>query len=193
MRTLRLLRRLCVARKGRASLLCAAASICASFLGNLLAQSTSADEYSIRAAMLFNLTKFIDWPAWKMDPSHPKFLVCILGHDPIEPYADRYLQNQSVLAKPVQLRMIKDLSDAAGCHILYVSAGGKRSFESAAADLTKAGVLSVSERSVSRGSAQIIGLPLDIDHVQSDVNLGAAQSAGFAVSSKLLHLAVVTQ
>ncbi len=180
-------------RKGRVHLLCAAAVVSSSSVGNLQAQSGSADEYSIRAAMLFNLTKFIDWPAWKMDPSHPQFVVCILGHDPIEPYAERYLQHQSVMAKPVQLRMLRDLSDAAGCHILYVSAGGKRSFESAAAELTKAGVLSVSERSVSRSSAQIVGLPLDSDHVQIDVNLGAAESAGFAVSSKLLRLAAVTQ
>ena len=193
MKALGFFRRLCFARIGRASLLCASALVGISSTGELEAQSGSADEYSIRAAMLFNLTKFIDWPAWKMDPSHPKFLVCILGHDPIEPYADRYLQNQSVLAKPVQLRTIKSLSDVAECHILYVSASGKRSFESAAGDLTKDGVLSVSERSVGRGSAQMIGLPLDNDHVQIDVNLGAVQSAGFAVSSKLLHLAAVTQ
>lgn len=180
-------------RKPSAFLLCVAAIFGNSATEKLGAQSSSADEYSIRAAMLLNLTKFIDWPAWKMDSSHPQFLVCILGHDPIEPYADRYLQNQSVMARPVQLKTLKDLSDAAGCHILYVSASGKRSFEADAAELTKAGVLSVSERSVSRSSAQIVGLPLDNDHVQIDVNLGVAQSAGFAVSSKLLHLATVTQ
>lgn len=177
----------------KALLLCTAAFIWGNSAGMSQAQSNSADEYAIRAAMLFNLTKFIDWPAWKMDHSHPIFLVCILGHDPIEPYTDRYLQNQSVMNKPVQLKMIKDLNDATGCHILYVSANGKRNFERAAADLTKAGVLSVSEQSVSRNSAQIVGLPLDNDHVHLDVNLGAAQSGGFSVSSKLLRLATVMQ
>lgn len=57
------------------------------------AESASADEYEIRAAMLMNLTKFIDWPAWKLDASHPQFLICILGPDPIGPAADRYLLN----------------------------------------------------------------------------------------------------
>lgn len=185
-------RRLGFGRKRKAFLLCAAALIGSNSAATSQAQSSSADEYAIRAAMLFNLTKFIDWPAWKMDLSHPKFLVCILGHDPIEPYTDRYLQNQSVMNKPVQLKIIKDLNDAAGCHILYISASGKRDFERAAADLTKAGVLSVSEQSVTRRSAQIVGLPLDNNYVHLDVNLGAAQSGGFAVSSKLLRLATVT-
>ena len=184
---------LCFARKRRAFLLCAAALIESNVTTTLQAQSSSADEYAIRAAMLFNLTKFIDWPAWKMDLSHPNFLVCILGHDPIEPYTDRYLQNQNVVNKPIQLKAIKDLSDAAECHILYVSASGKHNFERVAADLTKAGVLSVSEQPVSRNSAQIVGLPLDNDHIHLDVNLGAAQSGGFSVSSKLLRLATVTQ
>ncbi len=174
-------------------LLCTAALLMGSAGRPVQAQSSSADEYALRAAMLLNLTKFIEWPAWKVNSLHPTFLVCILGRDPIEPYTDRYLQHQIILNKPVQLKSLKDLNDAADCHILYISAGGKHAFEHGAAGLSSAGVLSVSEQAVSHDSSLILGLPLDNDHVHIDVNLGAAQSAGFAVSSKLLHLATVMQ
>ena len=173
--------------------LCTAILLVSSPSRPVQAQSGSADEYALRAAMLLNLTKFIEWPAWKVSSLHPTFLVCILGHDPIEPYTDRYLQHQTILNKPVQLKSLKDLSDAADCHILYISTGGKHAFEHSAANLSSAGVLSVSEQAVSHDSPQILGLPLDNDHVHIGINLSAAQSAGFAVSSRLLHLATVMQ
>ena len=162
-----------------------------------LAQSESstgsADEFEIRAAMLFNLTRFIDWPAAKIDAAHSDFVFCILGADPIGLDLDILLRNKTVGTKPVRLRHINSMTTAGDCHVLYIGAAEHKNVERASAVLEKDGVLIVSEHSNVDSPDQMIGLPTVDDHVHIDVNLSLAQRGGFAISSKLLHLATVTR
>ena len=156
------------------------------------ARAGSADEYEIRAAMLLNIARFVDWPAWKLDAAHPQFVVCLLGTDPIGPYADRFLQHQVIANHPVAVKHLGGAEDLAACHLLYVTAGNGRLLNRSRADLAKAAVLTVSEDSNTTSPDQIIGLPTVDEHVQIDVNLGGAQRSGLAISSRLLRLATVT-
>jgi hypothetical protein len=159
---------------------------------NCPAQGTSADEYEIRAAMLFNLTKFIEWPTWKMDGAHPDFQVCMLGADPLGSELETMLQRKIVRGKPVVLRHLANLESVESCHILYVGAGERKTAARASAELAKRAILTISERSNLESPGQVIGLPTSEEHVHIDVNLGGAQKSGLTVSSKLLHLATVT-
>jgi hypothetical protein len=158
-----------------------------------IAQTTTADEYEIRAAMLLNLTRFIVWPASKFDAAHPQFLLCIVGSDPIMLDVDRTFQNQNVAGKPVQVRHLSSLDGASSCHVLYVSGSQRKNVERVQDELMKNGVLTVSERANSNSPSQIIGLPALDERVRIEVNLGAAQRTGLTISSRLLHLATVTQ
>jgi hypothetical protein len=156
------------------------------------AQTTTADEYEIRAAMLLNLTKFIEWPNAKVDAAHPQFLICILGPDPIGPGADRYLQNQNVGGKPVHVRHLSSTEAVNSCQILYVAESEHKNIERFAPELMKSGVLTISERSNATSPNQVIGLPTLNERVHIDINLGAAKRTGLTISSKLLRLATVT-
>ena len=159
---------------------------------SVFAQKASADEYEIRAAMLFNLTRFIDWPAWKLDPAHPEFAVCLLGSDPIGSNIDTLMQGKTVQSRPVVVRHLTSIDNATACHILYESAGSRKSVAHALGELEKNAVLTISEKSNADNQAQVMGLPTSEDHVHIEVNLGAAQRSGLTISSRLLHLATVT-
>ena len=156
------------------------------------AQKASADEYEIRAAMLFNLTRFIDWPAWKLDATHPEFDVCLLGANPIGTSIDALMQGKTVQNKPVVVKHLTSIDNATACHILYESAGARKGVAHASGELEKSAVLTISEKANSDNPAQVMGLPTSDDHVHIEVNLGAAQRSGLTISSRLLHLATVT-
>ena len=158
-----------------------------------VAQAASADEYEIRAAMLLNLTKFIDWPPSKFDNTHPEFRICVLGQDPINPYVDRFFRNQSVGARPIRVEHLSTLETASGCNMLYVGAGVRKNLGAALAELARSSVLVLSERSNASSPNQVIGLPSIDEHVHIEVDLGEAQRAGLTFSSKLLRLATVTR
>jgi hypothetical protein len=142
--------------------------------------------------MLLNLTRFIDWPAAKLDAAHPQFVVCILGQDPISPFADRFLQNQSVGARPIRIEHLNSLDTATGCHMLYIGMSERKNLSAALGELMKSNVLILSERANVNSPNQVVGLPSIDDHVHIEVDLGAAQRSGLTFSSKLLRLAAVT-
>ena|SRR5450432_1776717 len=156
-------------------------------------QSASADEYEIRAAMLFNLTRFIDWPAAKLDQGNRQFQICVLGSDPIGVDLDVLLRNKSVGTRPVAIRHLKSADGADDCQILYVGAAERADFARASTALARNGVLTISERSNADSPGQMIGLPVVEERVRIEVNLGLVQRSGLTISSKLLHLATVSQ
>jgi hypothetical protein len=157
----------------------------------LCSQNKTADEDAIRAAMLFNLTKFIEWPSWKLGASHPEFSVCVLGSDPIGLELDNSLRNRMVGSKPLVVRHLAAPEAATGCHILYVSGGESKKLRRVADSMAKNAVLTVSERSNTEVPEQVIGLPTVEDRIHIEVNLSTAQQSGLTISSKLLHLATV--
>lgn len=68
-------------------------------------QST-ADEYEIKAAMLVNLTKFVEWPAAKLGDAGSPFVIGVLGHDPFGHDLDKQLAGKSVAGHPVVIQRL---------------------------------------------------------------------------------------
>lgn len=164
----------------------------------LLAVSTArcralndADEYDIRAAMLINITRFVEWPAWKVNAQNPQISICVVGIDPIAPSLDHLLQSET--SSPIKIHHLGSFDAATSCQVLYVSLHEQKSLKQLAPKLSKAAVLVVSEEPNATSPNQIIGLPTEDEHVHIDVNLAAAKLAGITISSKLLHLATVTR
>ncbi len=184
--------RLSISKAGRWSLLITTIALqyTSTFISH--AQTTTADEYDIRAAMLFNLTKFIEWPATKFDGTHPVFYICVLGSDPLNVELDLLLPGKAVDGKPIVVRHLSSLDTANTCHVLYVAASQRNNVVRASAELAKNSVLTVSEKTNADNPEQVVGLPNVEDHVRIHINLSAAQRSSLTVSSRLLHLAMVT-
>lgn len=156
-------------------------------------QSGVADEYDIRAAMLVNIPRFVSWPASKVDPAHPRILLCIVGSDPVKPSLDHLLQQEAGEAHILRVKHLNSFEGASGCDMVYAGHGEQHELREAAPGLLKAGVLVITERPNNNNPDQIIGLPTAEEHVRIEVNLTAAQRAGLTISSKLLRLATVTR
>jgi len=162
-------------------------------LASLIAHAQgTADEAGIRTAMLINMARFTEWPAWKMDAGHPQFLICILGADPIDRYAERILDHQTINDKPVSVRHLKSGDAIEPCHVLYVSVANRKYLAQSQAKITCGAVLTVSELSNDITRDQMVGLPVDGDHIRIEINLTLAQRSGLRISSRILRIASVT-
>lgn len=166
---------------------------CALLCGVCKAQESDADEYEVRAAMLFNMTKFVDFPGWKTGDSASPFQVCFLGIDPSTTAIESLLKGKSVDTKPVVTHRLGKTDDGAGCHILYVAKTERKRFAELMPSLTKASVLTVGEADWLTTSGGVVGLPLVDSRVRIEINLGSAQRSSINVSSKLLRLATVVR
>src|SRR5687767_15923633 len=86
------------------------------------------DEYEVKAACLFNFTKFIEWP--KSIDSSP-FAICILGDDPSGPALDLMAQEKVAGGPFIQDRKVKEADGAREYQMVFVCSteGNKRSTE----------------------------------------------------------------
>ena len=157
------------------------------------AQTSSASEDEIRAAMVSHLPLFVQWPATKTDPAHPQFRVCLLGADPIEPVLEAAFHNVSTLPMPVVFSRVSLSDHLEACYLLYIGVGTRGNLFKLIAGLAQASVLTVSERPIDVVAGQVIGLPLEENHIRIEVNLAAAQSSRLTISSRLLSLATAVR
>ncbi len=150
-------------------------------------------EYEVKAAMLYNFARFVDWPQQALgQPSEP-LVLGVLGPDPFGGILDDTLRGVTVNGRPIVVRRFAGVADLKVCHILFISSSEVKSLPLVAQVFEKSAVLTVSDidRFATRGG--MIGFTLDGNKVRFEINLDAAEKAGLKISSKLLKLATVTR
>jgi hypothetical protein len=158
------------------------------FAGELEQNVVSIDEYRIKAAYLYGLTKFILWPnehAWQ--DSSP-LDICIYGHNPFS----RHLEALGSLVSrnhPIVVRAIEPWRSAIGCRILFIGAGNVPPPQLASGELTAAGVLTVGESEEFLRGGGLVSLLTEDDGVRIALNYTDAKRAGFVIDGGLLDIA----
>ncbi len=146
-----------------------------------------AEEYRLKAAILFNLAKFVDWPENAFsDPGAP-LVLCVLGSDPFGSSLDDVLRGRSIGRRTVVARRIAGL--AQGCHVLFIAGSERKRVSAITERLRDASVLTVSEDDAFTSQGGMIALETEGERVRFDINGGAAERAGLKVSARLLSLA----
>lgn len=87
---------------------------------NVMALS-SATESEIEATFLFNLGRFITWPAKAFTEPLSMFRICVLGQDPFKEKLDIVIKDRRIANHTVEILRLTQVEDAGNCHILFVS------------------------------------------------------------------------
>ena len=143
-------------------------------------------EYRVKAAYLFNFTKFIEWPnAAFVGGRSFSFSICVAGRNPFGPALTATVARETAAGLPLATRVV-NAGGAPGCHVLFVPAG-----VAAAPYLRSVGnlpVLTVGESPDFLAQGGIINFVLDAGRVRFEINQAAAERAQLRISSRLLQL-----
>lgn len=148
--------------------------------------NTSAEtslEFQVKAAFLFNFTKFVQWPVSAFSDANSPFVICIIGNDPFGRALDDIVEGESVNGHKIDVQRITDTPQS--CHVLYGAENVMPPWSTAPA----AGILTVGERESILAHGAVIGFVLDNGRVRFDISLKAAARQGLKLSSKLLSVA----
>jgi hypothetical protein len=158
------------------------------FAGSLMAQTT-AKEYRIKAAFLFNFAHYVEWPPDTFKDANSPLTYCTIGDDPFEGVLDQSLNAKSVGTHPLRVQHLKAPENLQGCQIVFIGANEKKRATAILESLKQAPVLVVGESShfVQEGGA--IGFLSEENTVRFEVNLDAAQRARLNISATLLSVA----
>ena len=153
------------------------------------AQESPVGEYELKAAILYNLTKFGEWPASAYRDSQTATVLCILGRDPFGNVLKEAIPREAAGVRPLLIRYLQRQEALGVCHLLYVSSSERKTMPQLFSALKGSGVLTVGETSRFAAQGGMIQFTLEDKQVRFDINLGAATREGVRISSKLLMLA----
>lgn len=156
-----------------------------------MADDSQTTEYKVKAAFLYNFSRFITWPEHDRQKDG-KFNLCILGRDPFMELLDP-LSGKSVQKSSLNIKRLTTLDQSHACQIIYVSQTGNRNLEYIMSALKDQPVLTVSDIEDFTAYGGIIQFKLVDNKVRFNINIDNANHAGLTISSKLLSLATVVR
>ena len=146
-------------------------------------------EYELKAAFLFNLSKFVEWPASAFAGADDAIVIGILGEDPFEGRLQQTVEGKIVGGRRFRIRYVKADRDAQACHIVFISHSEKDRLAQIAERLRGSPTLSVSDVGPFAELGGVLHFDLDGRRVRLVINPEAAKGAGLKLSAKLLNLA----
>jgi hypothetical protein len=173
--------------KRRQWLTCVAAAILLA-PGPAAAQRSGSTEAAVKAAFLYNFTKFVEWPeAAFAQPSAP-FVVCAFAGAAFRRELEAILQNEQVGARQIAIAPAS-LDDPRGCHMAYFAEGDAGRQGRMLDQVKRLPVLTVGEgrRFLEQGGQ--LAFFLEHDRVRFAISRRAAEAAGLTISSRLLRVA----
>lgn len=164
-------------------------------------------EYQIKAAILYNLLKFVDWPQDKTPDSNEPLIIGLIGQDPFLNSFDPILE-ENPEAKPVTIRRFPGFSELEKAeraepdqphpqiqtiresHLLFICRSELQHWAKILKSTEGHGVLTVADSSGFLEAGGIINLVTDHDKIRFEVNTAVARRAALRIRSRLLRLAV---
>lgn len=156
--------------------------------GPYLASATGqrVDEYRLKAALIYAIAKFVDWPAETFAAPAAPMHVCVFGVDPFGPTLDDTFKGRTVGGHPVNIRRVTDIDPL--CNVLFVSRSERKRMALITDQLRSSAVLTVSEEDGFRSVGGMIELYSDGEKVRFSLNLKAFEAARLKPSARLRQI-----
>lgn len=148
-----------------------------------------AREYDLKAAFLFNFSRFVDWPPAAVGAPGTPFVIGVLGDDPFGGSLDEVVAGDSVGTHPIHVQRLTSAAEATSCHILFVSRSEAERAGRVLETLGSHPVLTVSDLDHFALRGGVIGFTVAGGRLKLEINLRAARASGLVISSKLLRQA----
>jgi hypothetical protein len=156
------------------------------------ASGTRAVEHEVKAAYLYNFTKFVTWPTTAFESDSEPLRVCIVEDSDI---ADAF----EILAKKSKGRQIRivryrNMVDVSKSHLVYIGDSADDALtKSILSSVGKRPVLTVGDTPAFVRQGGIIGFIASGSKLAFEINPAAAKRNGLEISWKLLNLAKIVR
>ena len=102
-------------------------------------------EYEIKAAFLYNFTKFIEWPPRSFVDRNAPIVIGVLGDSSCQPALEQLVKDRKVNGRAIAVRRVETARELSDTHLLFVGAGQEVRFEQLRAAIVATPLLTVGE------------------------------------------------
>lgn len=165
-----------------------AAMAATAFVCSLSAQSDSSIEDEVKAAYLYNFTKFVSWPPSAFSGTTDPLTLCVAGEPPVVKAVEDIVTGEHVEGRP--LRVLSQLPDGPlPCHVLFIGRGADDRVSRLMSAAGTAPILTVGDSPRFLEQGGMIAFVVESRRVRFDIRTQPAERVGLKLSSKLLRVA----
>jgi hypothetical protein len=147
--------------------------------------------YKLASLYVYNFTKYIEWP---VKDKKDFFIIGVFGETPAyDEFKKMANAKKEVSGKQIVVEKISNISDLAGCDIIYIPASQSHRLKEIKDGLSTRSILIITEKPGMAHKGAGINLFLDEDDenkLKFELNKKAIESAGLHVSSQLVNLGI---
>lgn len=153
-----------------------------------LAAPDPGKEYQLKAAFLYNFTRFVEWPNTKL-PSGEPLVIGLWQTNPFGKQLEATIGNRTTHGRKILVRTCSSLEEAQRAHVLFIGAAESADLKETVDLLHASHVLTVGESRGFASASGIITFSLEGDKLRFEINLDSGEDAKLKLSAQLLKLA----
>ena len=153
------------------------------------AEGTVSKEQQLKAAFLYNFTKFIEWPPSRFADGNSPIVVGVLGRNSFSDELEKIVKDRTVNGRAITVRVVTEAAEVPAVHLLFIPAAEETRLPPAA--WQQATVVGESEALAARGST--ITFVQAGGKVRFEINIAAAERSGVKISAQLQKLATAVR
>lgn len=156
----------------------------------LMADNAPGEEYKLKAALLYKLTQFVEWPSLKTNPENALFGLCVLGENDFASSLDA-LKLRKIGDRTISVNYYRQSSDVIGnCDLVFISKSKRPFLKSILRKLKNHPVLSVSDIKNFAQRGGIIQFTTG-KQIGFKINIESAKNSRLKIAAPLLQLAEI--
>ena len=156
------------------------------------AKNTAPSEYAVKAAFLYNFTKFAEWPEDVLN-NRDSLKICIFGTNPFGSNLDKTVAGKKAHSKPIKIIYTTEVNDIIDCQMVFLASNNKKQIEEALTAVTNLSIITVSDLPEFASNGGMIGFYIDDKRVRFEINRRAVHQSDLSFSSRLLKIARIVQ
>ena len=144
------------------------------------------DERAVKAAFVFNLTKYVEWPQ-----ASNELVIGFVGEGPMGETLERMLAGRSSESRPIRVVLYPPDEELERCSILYIADSAPSKVRAILDRVRTKSILTVGDTGSFARNGGMVGLVRVGEQVQIQVNLEVTHESRLRISSRLLNIAVI--
>ena len=154
-----------------------------------IASQGSNREYKVKAAFLFNLAQFVEWPTNILPESGSPLVIGILGENPFGSYLEEIVSGENVNGHPLQVKHCQTVEEATTCQIIFINLPETNKMKEAITALKGRSILTVSDKDNFIREGGMVELIKKVNKIGLVISTQSTKEDNLIISSKLLQIA----
>ena len=167
--------------------------ICACALSLALIPAQAApSEYELKAAFIYQIARFVEWPSSPEPHASGSLRLCVLGGNPFGTALET-IRGKPINERKMEVSLLDMNADTRECNILFIAGPAEKHLERIAAISRGNGMLTIGDTQGFAQRGAMVNFFLESGKIRFEINLEASQRTGLKISSQLLKLARIVR